>query len=89
MPLILTLVINQILKRHCEIMNRQKSTSSYNHSRHSSGSDIEEVSMGNLSDMDNISSLNMTMKASESCPQLVKETETATHKHFELRNSKK
>jgi hypothetical protein len=64
-------------------MNQQKSSSSRNHSRHSSGSEIEEVSLDNLSDLD------LTLKASESCPQLVNETESSTHKHFDLFNSKK
>ena len=64
-------------------MNNSKSPVSLNLSRHSSCSDIEEISI------ENISELNDTLDNIHDCSNLVREIETPTHRHFELLNSQK
>ena len=64
-------------------MNKSKSFSSLCHSRQSSCSDMDKVSMNNLSD------LNISLKKSESCDNLVNQRETPKHTHYDILNSEK
>lgn len=65
-------------------MNKSKSFSSLCHSCQSSCSEVDKVSMGNLTD------LNVSLRRSESCDnKFVSQRETPSHTHFKLLDSEK